>query len=52
MVYAFEFNLQAGWKSYYMLENKCKLSDAHGWQVKLMLFNTMVTQVLLYGSEV
>ena len=48
----FESRFQAAWKSYYMLENKCKLSDAHGWQVKLMLFNTMVTQVLLYGSEV
>ena len=48
----FESRFQAAWKSYYMLENKCKLSDAHGWQVKLMLFNAMITQVLLYGSEV
>ena len=26
-------------------------SDIHGWEVKLMLFNAMVTQVLLYGVE-
>ena len=27
-------------------------SDTCGWEVKLMLFNVMVTQVLLYGVEV
>ena len=26
----FESRLQAGWKSYYMLENKCNQSDTHG----------------------
>ena len=35
-----------------MLENKCNQSDTHGWEVKLVLFNAMVTQVLLYGVEV
>ena len=35
-----------------MLENKCNRSDTHGWDVKLMLFNAMVTLVLLYGVEV
>ena len=48
----FESRLQAGWKSYYMLENQCNQSDTRGWEVKLMLFNAMVTQVLLYGVEV
>ena len=35
-----------------MLENKCNRSDTHGWEVKLMLCNAIVTQVLLYGVEV
>ena len=47
-----ESRCQTGWKSYYMLENKCNQSDTHGWEVKLVLFNAMVTQVLLYGVEV
>ena len=34
------------------LENQCNQSDTCGWEVKLMLFNAMVTQVLLYGVEV
>ena len=34
-----------------MLENKCNESDTQ-WEVKLMLFNSMVTQVLLYGVQV
>ena len=38
--------------SYYLLENQCNQSDTCGWEVKLMLFNAMVTQVLLYGVEV
>ena len=48
----FDYKLQASWKSYYLLENQCNQSDACGWEVKLMLFNAMVTQVLLYGVEV
>ena len=48
----FESRLQAGWKSSYMPENKCNQSDTHGWEVKQMLFNSMVTWVLLYGVEV
>ena len=47
----FESRLQAG-KNYYMLENQCNQSYTRGWEVKLMLFNAMVTQVLLYGVEV
>ena len=27
-------------------------SDTHGWEVKAMLFNAIVTQVLLYGVDV
>ena len=35
-----------------MPENKCNQSDTHGWEVKLMLFNAMITQVLLYGGTI
>ena len=31
-----------------MLENQCYQSDTHEWEVELMSFNAMVTQVLLY----
>ena len=48
----FDSRLQAGWKSYYLLGSQCNQSDTCGWEVKLMLFNAMVTQVLLYGVEV
>ena len=35
-----------------MLENQKNQSDNHGWEVKVMLFNTMVIQVLLCELEV
>ena len=44
--------LQALWKSSYMLENQHNQSHTHGWEVKVMLFNTTVTQVLLCRLEV
>ena len=31
----FESRLQASWKSYYMLQNKCNKSDTHGWDFTL-----------------
>ena len=34
------------------LKHKCNQSDTHGWEVRQMLFNVMVTQVLLYEVEV
>ena len=34
-----------------MFENERNQSDTRGWEVRLMLFNAMVTQVLLYGVE-
>ena len=39
----FDSRLQAGWKSYYLLENQCNQSDTCESEVKLMLFNAMVT---------
>ena len=29
----FDSRLQAGWKSYYLLENQCNQSDTCGWEV-------------------
>ena len=44
--------LQAGRYNYYMIEHQCNQSDTQGWEVRLMLFNAIVVQVLLYGVEV
>ena len=43
---------QVGWNSYYMFENQCNQSDAPGWEVRLMLFNAIVVQVLFYAMGV
>ena len=48
----FESRLQVCWKIYYMLEHQCNQTDTHRWEMKLMLFNVMITQVLLCGVEV
>ena len=48
----FDSRVRAGWKSYYLLEKQCNQSDTCGWEVKLLLFNAMITQLLLYGVEV
>ena len=47
----FEFRFQGSWKSH-MWEKQCKQGDTHGWEMRSMLFNAMVTQVLLYWIEV
>ena len=46
----YESRLQAGWNSYYILNNRCNHYDTRGWEVTLMLFTVMVSQVLLYGK--
>ena len=48
----YESRLQVGGNSYYMLENQWNQSDIRQWEVKLMLFNVMVVQVLLDRVEV
>jgi hypothetical protein len=40
------------WKVYYGLENNCKLVDLWLWDKKKLLFETLVTLVILYGCEV
>jgi hypothetical protein len=41
-----------GWKAYYGLENNCKSVDLWSWDKKKLLFETLVTHVILYGCEV
>ena len=41
-----------GWKAYYGLENNCKSTDLWTWDTKKLLFDTLVTTVILYGCEV
>ena len=44
--------IRVGIVQLYMFENQCNQIDSQGWEVRLMLFNAMVVQVLLYGVEV
>jgi hypothetical protein len=41
-----------GWKVYHVLENNCKSIDLWIWDKKKILFDTLVTHVILYGCEV
>ena len=41
-----------GWTTYYGFENNCKLVDLWSWDKKKLLFETLVTPVILYGCEV
>ena len=41
-----------GWESYYGLENNCKSVDLWSWDKKKLLFENLVTHVILYGCEV
>jgi hypothetical protein len=50
--YSIEKRINGGWKAYYGLENKCKLADLWLWDKKKLLFDTLVTLVILYGCEV
>ena len=43
---------QACWNGYCMFENQCNQSYTQRLQMKLMLVNAMVVQVLFYGVEV
>ena len=48
----YESTLQAGWNGYYISENQCNQTDTQGWELRLMPFNSMVVQLLLYDMEV
>ena len=47
-MYAMCLKIQVAWSSYYMFENNCNQTDTGGWEVRLMLFNAAVIQLLLY----
>ena len=49
--YGIEKRITGVWKSYYKLENNCKLVDLYIWSNKRFLFKTFVTPVILYGCE-
>lgn len=40
------------WKPYYKLQNNCKLVDFWICDIEKLLFETLVTYVILYGHEV
>jgi hypothetical protein len=50
--YSIEKRIIGGWKAYYGLENNCKSTDLWSWDKKKLLFETLVTPVILYGCEV
>ena len=50
--YNIEKMINGGWKAYYGLENKCKLVDLWLRHKKKILFEILVTHVILHGCEV
>ena len=50
--YSIEKRIIGGWKAYYGLENNCILVDIWSWDKKKILFEILVTPVILYGCEV
>ena len=44
--------INGGWKSYFGLENNCKAANLVMWYKKKLLFETLVTRVIIYGCEV
>jgi hypothetical protein len=49
--YTIENRIIGGWKAYYGLENNCKSVDLWSWDKKKLVFQTLVTPVILYGCE-
>ena len=50
--YSIEKRINGGWKTYFGLENNCKTTILVMWNRKKVLFETLVTLVILYGCEV
>jgi hypothetical protein len=46
-----EKRIVGGWKAYCGLENNHKLVDLWSWDKKKIIFETLVTHVILYGCE-
>jgi hypothetical protein len=47
--YRVEKRLNGRWKAYYGLENKCKLADLWLWDKKKLIFDALITPLILYG---
>ena len=50
--YNIEKRINGGWKAYFGLENNCKATNLVMWDKNKLLFETLVTPVILYGCEV
>ena len=44
--------INGGWKAYFGFENNCKTTNLVMWDKNKLLFETLVTHVILYGYEV
>jgi hypothetical protein len=50
--YSIEKRIIGGWKYFYGIGNNCKSVDLWSWDKKKLMFETLVTPVILYGFEV
>ena len=50
--YSIKKRINGGWKAYFGLENNCKATNLVMWDKLKLLFETLVTLVILYGCEV
>ena len=50
--YSIKKMINGGWKAYFGLGNNCKAANLMMWDKKNLLFETLVTPVILYGCEV
>ena len=50
--YSIEKMINGGWKTYFGLKNNCKEANLVMWDKRKLLFETLVTLVILYGCEV
>ena len=49
--YSIEKMINGGWKAYFGLENSCKATNLVMWDKNKLLFETLVTHIILYGCE-
>ena len=50
--YSIEKRINGGWKAYFGPENNCKAINLEMWDKKKLIFEMLVTPVILYGCEV
>ena len=50
--YSIKKRINGGWKANFGLENNCKAAILMMWDKKKLLFETLLTPVILYGCEV